>query len=87
MTPRDRKPHDHLLEESKRDITGSVSVRESVSINTFGNTGRGNAKESASTSTSTSTTPNPRTDASLGVESNPRNREPQENVSFNRTPS
>ena len=34
VIPRDRGAHDHLLEENRRDITGSESARESVSVNT-----------------------------------------------------
>ena len=34
VTPRERGPHDHLLEGSRRNITGSESARESASVST-----------------------------------------------------
>ena len=76
MTLRDRRLHDHLSEKSRSEppvqrLLGRVSVSASEVTPVEEALRRAQAR-----------VPAPRRNASLGVEANPRDREPQANVSF-----
>ena len=82
VAPKDRGPYDHLPEKNRKESPVQRPLERAV----VSATGVTPVEEVLRRARATAPAPASREDASLGVEANPRKREPQENVSFASTP-